>query len=59
MRSNAASTARNEPALIAKHQPEPTTAISTPPTAGPTTRPALKSDEFSAIAFGSSLRPTS
>ena len=45
--------------MKAKHQPTPNAAISTPPSAGPITRPALKSDELSAIAFGSSSRPTS
>ena len=57
--SSPASTARNVAALIAKHQPMPTAAISTPPIAGPTIRPALNRDELSATAFGSSSRPTS
>ena len=53
------STAMNETALNMKHQPTPTTAIRTPPSAGPTARAALKRLELSAIAFGSSSRPTS
>ena len=56
--SRLASTARNETAFAAKHQPTPTAAITTPPSAGPTMRPRLNSVELSATAFGSSSRPT-
>ncbi len=45
--------------LIAKHQPDPTAAITMPASAGPRMRAVLKSEEFRAIAFGSSSRPTS
>ena len=44
--------------FAAKHQPTPTAAITTPPSAGPAIRAMLKSVEFSATAFGSSVRPT-
>ena len=43
---------------MAKHQPTPAAATTTPPTAGPTTRAALNRLELSATAFGSSSRPT-
>ena len=56
--SSAASTARNETALIAKHAPTPTAAMIAPAIAGPTTREALKRLALSATAFGSSSRPT-
>jgi len=49
---------RNEIALTVKHHPAPTTAISTPPTAGPTTSPALLTLALRATAFGRSFRPT-
>ena len=56
--SRLASTARKLIELIAKHQPDPTAAISTPASAGPKIRAVLKRLELSAIAFGSSSRPT-
>ena len=52
------STARKLTALIAKQTPTPAAAITRPAMAGPMTRAPLKSDEFSAIAFGSCSRPT-
>ena len=53
-----ASTARKLTVLIAKHQPAPTAAISTPARAGPKIRAVLNRLELSATAFGSSSRPT-
>ena len=44
--------------MNAKQAPTPTAATITPPAAGPTTRAALKRLELSAIALGSSSRPT-
>jgi len=44
--------------LNAKQKPTPAAAMITPPRAGPKMREALKRLELSAIAFGSSLRPT-
>ena len=44
--------------LIAKHQPVPTTAITTPAIAGPKMRARLKRLELSATAFGNSSLPT-
>ena len=44
---------------MAKHQPTPTAAITTPASAGPRIRAVLNRLELSAIAFGSSSRPTS
>ena len=56
--SRPARTARKLTALIAKQTPTPQAAITTPASAGPTTREALKRLAFSATAFGSSSRPT-
>ncbi len=58
IRSRAASTATKLTALTAKQAPTPTEAISRPAIPGPTMREALKTLVFSAIAFGSSARPT-
>ena len=57
--SRPARTARKLALLTAKHQPEPTAAITTPASAGPRIRATLKRLELRAIAFGSSSRPTS
>ena len=51
-------TARKLTALAAKHHPTPTAAMTTPPSAGPAMRAMLNRLELSAIAFGSSSRPT-
>src|SRR3546814_11371270 len=48
------STAAYEPALTTNSQPSPIAAISTPATAGPSIRAALKEAEFSATAFARS-----
>ena len=57
--ASATMTAMKLIALSAKHVPTPTDAISTPAIAGPMTRVALLRLELSAIALGSSDRPTS
>ena len=57
--SSAARTATKLTALSRKQAPTPTEAISTPAIPGPTMRDALKTLVLSAIAFGSSARPTS
>jgi hypothetical protein len=58
IRSSETRTARKLAAFTAKQIPTPTHATRTPPSAGPTTRAALKSVELSATAFASSSRPT-
>jgi hypothetical protein len=56
--SSARRTATKLTALSAKQAPTPTDAIRTPAIPGPTMREALKMLVLSAIAFGSSRRPT-
>jgi hypothetical protein len=52
------STATKLSVLTAKHQPDPNAAIRMPASAGPKMRAVLNRLELSAIAFGSSSRPT-
>src|SRR6266540_2675418 len=59
MAARPAITARKLTPFSRKHAPTPSAPISTPATAGPTTRAALKSEELSAIAFMRSSFPTS
>ena len=59
MSTSPASTARKLALLIAKHHPAPAAASTTPASAGPKMRAVLNMLELSAIAFGSSSRPTS
>ena len=51
-------TARKLTPLSRKHHPSPTAAMAKPATAGPTTRAALKIEEFNAMAFIRSSFPT-
>ena len=56
--SNPASTATKLTVLIANAQPAPHAAMMSPASAGPKMRAVLNRLELSAIAFGSSSRPT-
>jgi hypothetical protein len=56
--SSPARTPRKLTPFAKKHHPSPIAPTSTPATAGPMIRAPLKIDEFSAMAFGRSSRPT-
>src|SRR3989304_2195619 len=56
--NKAVRTARNDRPFNRKQTPPPSFPITTPATAGPSTRVTLKADELSAIAFIRSSLPT-